>query len=334
TAARAQPCLELAFVVIESGRRRKPRRDPADQISLDDGCLHRAVFLRAVALAAGVEPEETAPDRTLPVDTHGVPLDLPSPRAHQVVLVAEDNEVNQKVLLRQLALLGFQVEMASNGAQALACWRRGGHALLLTDLHMPEMDGYDLVTAVRAEERGGPRIPIIAVTANALRDEELRCRMAGMDDYLTKPVRLERLDAAISQWLPRVAPGTAEAAPAPSFSNLSLEDVSTPVDLSVLAELVGDDPQVIREVLLAFRANSVRAAQELASGQSAGLLRAVAETTHKLKSAARSIGALKLAQICADIEEAANAQHAAELGMLMASFEAELLAVHRFLDSH
>ncbi|MDZ4054407.1 MAG: response regulator, partial [Phenylobacterium sp.] len=83
--------------------------------------------------------------------------------------MAEDNEINQRVLTQQLSLLGYRSEMVANGAEALACWRQGGHALLLTDLHMPIMDGYTLAAAVRAEEGAGPRLPIIALTANALR---------------------------------------------------------------------------------------------------------------------------------------------------------------------
>src|SRR5690606_24049336 len=103
--------------------------------------------------------------------------------------------------------LGYRAEMVANGAEALASWRRGDHALLLTDLHMPVMDGYTLAAAVRAEEGSSARMPIIALTANALREEELRCRQAGMDAYMSKPVRLEQLKATIDAWLrPVVTP--------------------------------------------------------------------------------------------------------------------------------
>ena len=93
----------------------------------------------------------------------------------------------------------------STAARRCKAWRHGSYAMLLTDLNMPEMDGYTLAESIRAEEILGQRMPILAVTANALADEELRCRVAGMDGYLTKPLRLPQLKAVIEEWLsPRV----------------------------------------------------------------------------------------------------------------------------------
>jgi two-component system, sensor histidine kinase and response regulator len=136
-------------------------------------------------------------------------------RQGRLVLVAEDNEVNRVVLLKQLRLLGLEADCAVNGRDALELWRGGDFALLLTDLRMPEMDGYALARAIRAEESAGKHLPIIAVTANALRDEELLCRAAGMDGYLTKPIQRVRLQATIEAWLgPRapVPPGSSPRA--------------------------------------------------------------------------------------------------------------------------
>ncbi len=320
----------LAFVVIETGRRHRPRRQEPDQVGLDGECLHRAVFLRSVALAARLETADD--DATAPAegDSRAAPLE-PGRRSgtDPLILVAEDNEINQQVLTKQLALLGYRAEMAGNGVEALAHWRRGGHALLLTDLHMPAMDGYTLAAAVRAEEGGGPRLPIIALTANALRDEELRCRQAGMDGYLTKPVRLAQLKAAIDVWLRPALPGPSEATPeAPA------RIAPPPADLGVLAELIGDDRQVMQEVLEAFRANTARSALELARAQADGAVQAVVDIAHKLKSAARAIGAARLGQICADIEEAATSSpRSTALNALMAAFGSELRAVHHFLDT-
>ncbi len=118
--------------------------------------------------------------------------------------MVEDNETNQKVILRQLALLGFAADVADNGRLALARWQSGNYALLLSDLHMPEMDGYELTGAIRAREQGA-RIPILALTANALKGEAERCRASGMDDYLSKPLRLADLKAALERWLPAAA---------------------------------------------------------------------------------------------------------------------------------
>ena len=119
----------------------------------------------------------------------------------EIVLVAEDNEINQQVVSRQLKLLGFRCEIANHGGEALALWRTGRFAILLTDLRMPEMDGYALAVNIRHEERKGQRLPIIALTANALKEESDRCRSVGMDGYLTKPTQLATLEATLHHFL-------------------------------------------------------------------------------------------------------------------------------------
>ena len=324
------PHTVLAFVVIESGRRHRPRCTEPDQTSLDAECLRRAVFLRSVAVAACLEALDEDGPAPADDDSRAAPLESTSRSATDpLILVAEDNEINQQVLSKQLALLGYRAEMVGNGMEALAQWRCGGHDLLLTDLHMPVMDGYSLAAAVRAEEGTGSRLPIIALTANALRDEELRCREAGMDGYLTKPVRLAQLKAAIDAWLPVAPPAPSEAKPpAPTRS------ASPPADLGVLAALVGNDPAVIQEVLGVFRANTARSALELIQAQAGGAAQTMADIAHKLKSAARAIGAERLGQICADIEAVATeTPRAAALGPLTAAFEQQLRAVRSFLDT-
>ena len=122
----------------------------------------------------------------------------------RLILVAEDNEINQKVIRQQLALLGYAADIAQDGREALKRWESGIYALLLTDLHMPEMDGYQLTAAIRLAEqgKGKARAPIIAFTANALKGEAEHCRAVGMDDYLSKPVQLAHLNAILQKWLP------------------------------------------------------------------------------------------------------------------------------------
>ena len=123
-------------------------------------------------------------------------------RARRLILVAEDNAINRRVIVEQLRLAGFAADIAVDGREALGRWRSGDYALLLTDLQMPEMDGYELAAAIRAEEGAGRRMPIFALTANSLPDDEARCLALGMDAYLVKPVSLDRmktiLDAALA----------------------------------------------------------------------------------------------------------------------------------------
>ncbi|MBC7779150.1 MAG: response regulator, partial [Proteobacteria bacterium] len=206
-------------------------------------------------------------------------------------------------------------------------WRTGDFALVLTDLHMPEMDGYALTAAIRAEERSTHRTPIIALTANALRDEELRCRAVGMDAYLTKPIRLPQLKAALESWLV-----PAQGPTVPDDDATAALD-GAPVDLNVLVALVGDDPVVIGEVLQAFRKSATQSSGAIRQGIEAGSAQTVADASHKLKSGARSIGAHRLGTICAEIEHTAETGRAGSLGTLLQRFDSELAAVDRFLDS-
>ncbi|WP_158515916.1 ATP-binding protein [Pararhodobacter sp. CCB-MM2] len=119
------------------------------------------------------------------------------------VLVVEDNEINREVMSRQLRALGYGVVLASDGEEGLQKWRSQDVAMVLTDCHMPRMDGFEMTARIREIEaaEGLPRSAIVAITANALNDETQRCTEAGMDSVLSKPVRLAQLRDAVAQWV-------------------------------------------------------------------------------------------------------------------------------------
>ena len=117
------------------------------------------------------------------------------------VLVAEDNPVNQLVAAEMLKRMGCRVDLVGNGREAVAAVRSLPYDLVFLDCDMPEMDGFDAVRAIRAGEPPGQRVPVIAMTASALKGDRERCIEAGMDDYLPKPVRLGDLRAAVERWL-------------------------------------------------------------------------------------------------------------------------------------
>jgi PAS domain S-box-containing protein len=231
-------------------------------------------------------------------------------RAGRLILVAEDNPINQRVILMQLALLGFAADVAADGKLALERWSSGHYALLLCDLHMPTMDGYELVGAIRATETDGRRMPILALTANTLKGEADRCRAAGMDDYLIKPLQLADLKKVLERWLPPPA---------------------ALVDVDILEGMVGNDPAVINEFLQAFSASLSHLGALLTTAQRDQAPARVAGYAHQLKSSARSVGAMALGEVCERMETAGNAGDSMTLALLLPAFEREAAAVTLFL---
>ncbi|MDP1899901.1 MAG: EAL domain-containing protein [Rubrivivax sp.] len=314
----------LGWVQVGDGQPRRPRLLGPGRVALDLDAMHRSALRTAVALAAG--RTELEPDRA----ASGLPIGLTAPPAvdeaaaqGRLVLVAEDNEINQTVIRHQLELLGLAVEVVDDGLQALACWRADAQArrygLLLTDLHMPGMDGYELSATIRREEPAGRHLPILALTANALRGEAERCRAAGMDDYLAKPIQLEQLSLTLARWMPAgPAAGGGAAAPEPEPPAL---------DSTVLARYVGDDPQLLAQVRREYLASARAAAAELRAAAAQDDLAAAGAVAHRLKSSSSAVGAAALAACCQEIERADPATDGAALRALLLRFEAALAVV-------
>jgi CheY-like chemotaxis protein/HPt (histidine-containing phosphotransfer) domain-containing protein len=247
-------------------------------------------------------------------------------RQGRLILVVEDNETNQKVILAQLHTLGFVADVAADGREALQRWSECAYGLVLTDLHMPEMDGYQLTAAIRAAEGGARRIPIIALTANTVMGEGDRCREAGMDDYASKPLPLADLKSILEKWMPAAA--AAPESPADSAADPPQGvAANTPVDVSVLKRLVGDDAAVVREVLQDFRVSAAKINADLRAACASRQPQAAGAAAHKLKSSARSVGALALGELCATLERAGKSGDAAALYEQLPAFETEMSAV-------
>lgn len=116
------------------------------------------------------------------------------------ILVAEDNPVNQKVIIGMLKKLGFSASLASNGVEVLDALRNADYELIFMDCQMPIMDGYEATRAIRASDSG--HIPIVALTANAMPDDEEKCLAAGMDGYIPKPVNIAVIQTTLEKYLP------------------------------------------------------------------------------------------------------------------------------------
>jgi CheY-like chemotaxis protein/HPt (histidine-containing phosphotransfer) domain-containing protein/anti-sigma regulatory factor (Ser/Thr protein kinase) len=252
-----------------------------------------------------------------------VPRPLPSiaqaEAERSLILLVDDHPTNRVVVARQLALAGYASEPAEDGAQGLERWRSGRYALVLSDVHMPVMDGYQMTRALRTEEArdGKPRTPVVALTAAALKGESERAHAAGMDDYLIKPVTIADLAACLGKWLPHTRAAMAPAAPRPLATTPAPGTVAplpqlatppSPLDASVLDALTGGSREAAREVLDDFLATTARDVSALIAARDAGDLAQLAREAHKIKGASRLVGAGELALAASELELAA--QHA------------------------
>jgi two-component system sensor histidine kinase/response regulator len=255
-----------------------------------------------------------------------------APLAPQVfdgdVLLVEDNPVNQGVARAMLARLGLRMVLAADGAEGVAQVRARRFDLVLMDCQMPVMDGYEATARIRAITQGDARrLPIVALTANAMAEDEQRCRAAGMDDFLAKPYTLAQLQHTLARWLPPSA-----AAPAPTRraepAAAVAADPADPIDATTLAALrtldIDGGETLLRELLAAFVGvaadTRVRIDAALADGDTAAFARAA----HALKSAAGNIGARPLAELCRAAEMAARSGDAAESAALAVPLRTEL----------
>jgi PAS domain S-box-containing protein len=310
----------IRFVLIQRGARNEPQRKSFDMALVDGKVLTRRRISRAVAIASGrIFAQDASPLPSRELLGRVPPSREDALRVGQLILVAEDNKTNQTVILRQLALLGCVADIAENGHRALNLWRLGNYALLLTDLHMPEMDGYALAARIRLEEGKDSHIPIIALSANALKGEADRCRSAGMDAYLSKPLQLAELEATIVAWLPLAKSQVATPAEMQQHA-----DIAPALDVAILEGFIGGDPSETLEFLACFRDDATRMAKELHEAFNAGEIHIVRKHAHTMKSSSYYVGALPLSALCAEIETTCSEAERATLPAMLNLFDNRL----------
>jgi signal transduction histidine kinase/CheY-like chemotaxis protein len=228
------------------------------------------------------------------------------------VLLAEDNRVNQRVALSLMQRMGVRADAVANGAEALAALELTPYDIVLMDVEMPEMDGFEATAALRERERaGGRRIPIIAMTAHALLEDRERCLAAGMDDYVSKPIDKRRLEEALLRWAPgseaRVAARSTREKPGPA-SGGSDEDPRFPdLEEDRLEDVCGHDATLELEVIQMFLESTRETLDGMRAALEAGdatLLRGLA---HGLKGGSRTLGAAALGELAQEIERLAGA---------------------------
>ena len=218
------------------------------------------------------------------------------------VLLVEDNPINQRVARRFLERLGCNVQVVGDGSQAVAAFEHNEYAFILMDMQMPVMDGIEATQRIRNIETGSKRTPIVALTANAMMGTLERCLEAGMDDYLTKPLDISRLQDVLDRFM-----GNSSEK---DFNVKDAEQRVASADVLVrarLTEIAGDDVEFIAELIAAFLTGGEETLNELQAAVASGDAAAIGRAAHKLKGASANLHIDGLAALTLEVESRAKA---------------------------
>jgi len=299
---------ELPLLLFSSLGRREPGTEAVQFAGHLTKPIKPSQLFDALAMVLAGQPTRVDPRARPPVA-----LDAGMATRHPLrILLAEDNVVNQKLALRLLGQMGYRADVAANGLEAINALERQPYDLVLMDVQMPEMDGFEASREIRRRwhRDRGPRI--IAMTANVMQGDRELCIAAGMDDYLGKPIRVEQLVTAIERSAPR-GPEPDEDGGQPPTENQSAgkrgdeRQSADLIDRTVFEPLratVGRD--VLHEVLAAFRADSEQLIGTMRTALTQADTDAFRRAAHSLKSNAASFGARTVAALARDLESLAR----------------------------
>jgi len=247
------------------------------------------------------------------------------------VLVAEDNLVNQKVAQRLLEKLDYRVEVVANGQAAVAAWQSGRHDLILMDCQMPVMDGYEATRQIRRLEDGKTHIPIVALTAHAMTGDDEKCRAAGMDDYLTKPIDHARLDACLE----RLMVNTVRVSAATTGTTRVIVEASVeyPAAWETLLESIDGDVGFARELVRLFIASGDQALAAISAAQENSDYVTMRESAHMLKGASVNLRASAASIAATELEAAAESGDRAAIAVLAEKLRDEVRRTSEYLQS-
>ena len=311
---------------------RSNERSETDAITACSSPLIYSDLMRAIGMASGRLALKNPTRRALngPLQAPVAPTVEQALADQQLILLADDNETNRDVMQEQLRLLGYACELAEDGVVALAMWQSGRYALLLTDCHMPNMDGYALTAEIRRLEPEGVHFPIVAITANAMQGQAERCKALGMDDYLSKPLRMIALAPMLQHWLPLTAKQTVPQEALASTLPPALVDW----DAATLGHMVGDNHAMQRRLLDKFLVNAEKQVAAIVQATGISELNMAADLAHSLKSSSRMIGALRLGGLSEALETAGIDGDEAHFGQLVSGLEAVFFIAKEKIKHH
>ena len=289
--------------------------------------------LYAALVSALTQPKARASSGAAPRQAQPAAQPRPSHPAPSLarILLVEDNPTNQLVARSLLEKLGFQADLASNGVQALRALEHTRYDLIFMDMQMPEMDGLEATRRIRESRANGsnPRVPIIAMTANARKEDRERCLEVGMNDYISKPILPQALAEVLKRWLPKevgqkqdLAPGQAAAGSTAQTEPAGQPDEPLAVfDRNDLLERLLNDEELVGIVLSGALENFPFRIQALKNGLDTGDIPGALLQAHTLKGAAASVSAPALRQVADEIEKSIRSAELPAMPTLIVELE-------------
>lgn len=259
------------------------------------------------------------------------------------ILVADDNTVNQKMALRILSWMGYRADVAANGVEILEALRRQTYDLVLCDVQMPEMDGLEAARRIREQWSEEERPRIIAMTASAMPSDRDKCLKAGMDDYISKPVRVEDLQAALVRWATgskyslaepfQTHPEVDEERDAPEVEPLAPKTL----DLSPLMELRGmkskGEDDIVNELIRVFLRETPTRLTVMWQSLAESDVRTLQREAHALRGSCLNMGAMMMSSLSAKLEEECRDGHLQRADVHLVELEREFRLVKAALKS-
>jgi two-component system, sensor histidine kinase and response regulator len=290
-AIRQTPSLRLARLVMLTST--ATHHDEARAAEIDAYLtkpVRRAALLETIAGVLTARDGQSIVVDAEPTPVRATPL-VPGGR----LLVAEDNPVNQLVIQGMLDKRGYEYDVVGDGREVLAKLEAGEYVAVLMDVQMPELDGFETTMRIRERETesGAERLPIVAMTASAMEGDRERCLAAGMDDYLSKPLRPEQLDAVLDRWLGHTG------APAAASNG----DRNGLIDAGRVRRFRDDYPEIADRLVALFADTTPPLLEQLANAVHASDDEAVRRLAHKIKGSCQNVGATRMAALCRDLEE-------------------------------
>ncbi len=338
---KAEPAIAATRLIMQTSLGRGVDREEARAVGVSAYLtkpVRQSQLHDAIASAIGV-PEDDASDKGAP-SADRCDARAAGARSRGRVLVAEDNQVNQKVAVRMLERLGYRADVAADGLEAVEALSRVPYVAVLMDVQMPEVDGYEATAEIRRREEGtGRRAPVIAMTANAMEGDREKALEAGMDDYVPKPIKPEELDAVLGRWVPQeevevvgASITTAEGEEEDGIE--TFEETEGPLNRAVIENLLelGGSGMLSELAAMFFDdANSGLSAMREAIG--GGNAQPVERIAHTLKGSSGSMGAEKMARICAELQEVSGGGDLSRAPTLLGRLEEELGRVRPALEA-